>query len=145
MKLSTRQDRPKTVLDTNITVSALIAKEGAPAKIFEKLILGKIANYTNSEIVRELKEVLNRREITKRTTKKARDFIFKHYLNNSIKIVTNTKVKIVEHESDNKFIETALDAKAEYIISGDKHLLLLKKFRDIRILRAKEFLEKLGE
>ncbi len=37
MKKSIRQDKEKVVLGTNIVVSALIAKEGAPARIFEKL------------------------------------------------------------------------------------------------------------
>ncbi|MBN1940738.1 MAG: putative toxin-antitoxin system toxin component, PIN family [Candidatus Diapherotrites archaeon] len=142
MKSFTNQDKPKVVLDTNIVVSALIAKEGAPAKIFEKLILTEIENYTNKEIIQELKEVLKRHEITKRTTKKARDFTLKQYLNNSIQIATKTKVKAVEHESDNKFIETALEANAEHIITGDRHLLKVGEFQKIKIIRAKEFLQK---
>jgi len=142
MKSFTKRDRQKVVLDTNIIISALIAKEGAPAKLFEKLIVEEIENYTNKEIIKELKEVLEREEITKRTTKKARNFILKQYLNNSMQIATKTKVKAVEHESDNKFIETALEANAEYVITGDQHLLKLREFKKINILKAKEFLEK---
>ncbi len=143
MKLFTRHDRIGVVLDTNIIISALIAKEGASAKVFEMLILGEIENYTSSEIISELKEVLERREITKRTTSKARQFIFKHYLNNSIQIAPKMKVHVVEHESDNKFIEVCLEAKAEYVITGDSHLIDLKEFKGIRIIRAKDFLEKI--
>ena len=141
MKSSTKRDRPKIVLDTNIVISALIAAEGAPAKLFEKLILEEIENHTNKEIIQELKKVLERKEIIKRTTKKARNFILRQYLNHSMQIVSKIKVKAVEHESDNKFIETALDAKAAYIITGDQHLLKLKQFEGIKIVKAKEFLE----
>lgn len=38
MKSYTKQGKPRVVLDSNIVVSALIAKEGAPAAVFEKLI-----------------------------------------------------------------------------------------------------------
>ncbi|MFH1257023.1 MAG: putative toxin-antitoxin system toxin component, PIN family [Candidatus Diapherotrites archaeon] len=140
MKSPIRQDRRRVVLDTNIIVSALIAKEGAPAKTFEKLLLGELENYTSKECIKELKEVLSREEITKRTTKKAREFILRNYLQNSIQVAAKTRVNVVEHESDNKFIETALDAGADYIITGDKHLLEINEFKGIRILRAKEFL-----
>ena len=43
---------------------------------------------------------------------------------------------------DNKFIEAAVEGKVDYIISNDKkHLLVLKKFRDIKILSPEEFLK----
>lgn len=74
MKLFTGHDRTRVVLDTNIIVSALIAKEGTPAKVFEMLILGEIENYTSSEIISELKEVLKRREITKKRNHKEDNF-----------------------------------------------------------------------
>ncbi len=141
MKSSTKQDRAIVVLDTNIVVSALIAKEGAPAKIFEKLILGEIENYASKEIINEVKEVFGRKEITKRTTRKARSFILKHYLNNSIQIASKIKITAVEHKSDNKFIETAIESKADCIITGDWHLLKLKEFKGIKIVKARQFLE----
>lgn len=39
-------------------------------------------------------------------------------------------------------IECAFDSKADYIVTGDPDLLDLKEFRGIRIVTAKEFLEK---
>ncbi len=46
--------------------------------------------------------------------------------------------------TDNVFFECALDGKADYIISGDKHLLDLGLYKGIQILKAKEFLIKEG-
>ena len=128
MQSSTKQDRARVVLDTNIIVSALIAKEGASARLFEKLILGEIENYTNKEIIAELKEVFGRKEITERTTKTARKFVIREYLNNSIQIAAKARVNVVEHLQDNKFIETCLDAGIPCLITGDQHLLKLKEF-----------------
>jgi len=53
-----------------------------------------------------------------------------------------TKVNIITDDpSDNRLLETALAARADCVISGDKHLLRLKRFRNIPILRPAEFLE----
>ena len=137
----TKQGKPKTVIDTNIAVSALIARRGFSAQLFEKIILGEIQNFTSKEIIEEIEDVLKRKEITKRTTKPSRDFILTNYLAKSIEVKPKTKVTIVEDKDDNKFIETALEAKADYIVSGDHHLLELKEFRGIKIVKAKELLE----
>ena len=137
----TKQGKPKTVIDTNIAVSALIARRGFSAQLFEKIILGEIQNFTSKEIIEEIEDVLKRKEITKRTAKPSRDFILTNYLAKSIEVKPKTKVTIVEDKDDNKFIETALEAKADYIVSGDHHLLELKEFRGIKIVKAKELLE----
>lgn len=50
------------------------------------------------------------------------------------------------HPQDNKILEAAEEAKADYIISGDKkHLLSLKKFKHINIISAKHFLDMFNE
>lgn len=44
-------------------------------------------------------------------------------------------------DSDNKILECAIDGKAKYLITGDKELLSLKRFKGIKIISLKEFLE----
>lgn len=139
--MSARQGAERIVIDTNIAVSALIAKEGAPAKVFEKLIRREIENYTSKEIISELKEVLKRKEITERTSGKVRKFILREYLNNSMRVAAKRGVHAAAHDADNRFIEAALAAGAKYIITGDSHLLELREFGGVKIVRAKEFLE----
>ncbi len=134
-----KRDKPKVVLDTNIIVSALIAKHGAPAVIFEKLILGEIKNHISKEIVDEIKDVFQRREITKRTPKNSRDFIIVQLIKNSVFVKPRKKVYICEDKDDNKFLEVALEAKANFIVSGDKHLLKIKKYKKIKVLNPSEF------
>lgn len=51
------------------------------------------------------------------------------------------KVHVVRHESDNKIIECAVEGKCEVIITGDKDLLVLKKYKKIKILTPSEFLD----
>lgn len=53
---------------------------------------------------------------------------------------------IQAHPEDNKILEAAEEVKADYIISGDKkHLLSLKKFKNIKIISAKQFLDMFNE
>jgi len=52
------------------------------------------------------------------------------------------KVSVVKKDpTDNKFLECALAANADYIMSGDKHLLELREFRNIKIIRTWEILK----
>ena len=48
---------------------------------------------------------------------------------------------ITDDPDDNKFLECAIESDAELIISGDSHLLNLKKYKTIDIVNVAEFLE----
>ncbi|HAW60466.1 MAG TPA: putative toxin-antitoxin system toxin component, PIN family, partial [Actinobacteria bacterium] len=48
---------------------------------------------------------------------------------------------IKEDESDNRILECAIAAKADFVISGDRHLQALKESRSIKIVSASEFLK----
>jgi len=62
--------------------------------------------------------------------------------NNSKKVETKLKLHVInEDPEDNKILECALAARADIIISGDKHLLNLGKFKKTRILTPTEFFD----
>ncbi len=44
--------------------------------------------------------------------------------------------------TDNRVIECALECQADFIVSGDKHLLQLKRYAGIPIMSVREFLER---
>ena len=50
---------------------------------------------------------------------------------------------IKEDPADNRVLECALAAKADYIITGDRHLLKLERYRGISTLTAKAFLSQI--
>ncbi len=57
--------------------------------------------------------------------------------------IVNPKMRlkeIVEDDDDNRILECALAGKADLIISGDNHLLRLRAFRGIAIVRPRDFL-----
>lgn len=56
----------------------------------------------------------------------------------------NVHVNVIKADpSDNKFLSCAIEGGADFIVSGDSHLLKLGEFRGIKILTAKQMLEKL--
>ena len=62
-------------------------------------------------------------------------------LEKSILVIPKRKVNVVKDDpDDNKFIEAALEGKADYIVTQDRHLLHIKEFEGIRMATPKEFL-----
>jgi len=49
--------------------------------------------------------------------------------------------RITEDPSDNEFLGCAIEGEADYILSGDEHLLALKNYRGIQIVNADSFLK----
>lgn len=54
--------------------------------------------------------------------------------------VKSTFRVVAEDPDDDIIIRTAFDAKADYIVSGDRHLLALKEFKRIRIVTVDQML-----
>ncbi len=133
----------KVVFDTNVWISISMRKilkdEFYRAK--EDLTV-----YTSQDIALEASRVLKYPRIAE-VLRKA-DICEKDVLqviaDNSKLVDPEAKLHIVtEDEEDNKILECALAAKAEFIVSGDRHLLALGKFRNTRILKPREFFDSL--
>ena len=56
-------------------------------------------------------------------------------------MITKRLQAVLDDPDDDKFIECAVSCGADLIISGDKHLLNMKEYYGIKILRASEFLK----
>lgn len=126
------------VTDTNILVSATIAK-GKEFELLELAKTGKVRLVLSLEILKEFMEVLSRPKFD--YPKILIEQISKHLLNISYLVFPNTKLEIIKRDpDDNKILECAIDGKTDYIISGDNHLLELKEFRGIKIIKTKEIL-----
>jgi len=127
------------VADTNVIVSALFW-EGNESKIIGLAEEGKIKLLTSIALLDELKKVLmyERFGLDEKTV----DDNVKYVLTISEIIAPKRRIRVIrEDPGDDRVLECALGGKARYIVSGDKHLLQLKKFRGIKIVHAKELLD----
>jgi len=137
--------KTRVVLDTNIWISIFFSK--VLAKEFEELLKeDKIEIFTSSEILKEISRVLEYPKIKKILessgigSKDVVEEILK------VSVVVNPKEKfnvIGEDPEDNKFLECAVECAAEFLVSGDRHLLKLGEFKEIKIIPARDFLEKM--
>lgn len=127
----------KVVLDTNVFISALFWK-GIPYQIFKKILRGMILNFISPKILEEIKERLLYK--FKVPPEKVKEYLEIIVFNSKI-VYPRRKLNVVKKDpSDDKVIECALEAKASFIVSGDTHLLEIKKYKGIRIISPKEFL-----
>ncbi len=130
----------KVVLDTNILISAL-GWNGKPREVFERCIDRAFELATSQEQLAELRRVLDYPKFN--FTKDEKEVFISLILKiATIVDILGTLDVIREDPDDNVILETAMTGKCEYLISGDPHLLQLKKVDQIEILTAHEFLEK---
>jgi len=139
---SSRKRVPKVVLDVNVWVPVLLWG-GNPAKIIKAAEEGKVATVASEEIVGKISQVLNYPKLRK--VYQAAGLCLKDLIEAVLKVVKFVKVTekvnvVVEHPADDKFIECALAAGADYIVSGDKHMLKIGGYKKTPILSVSEFL-----
>ena len=137
----------KAVLDTNQFVSGLILRRSVPGQVLQAWYEHKYILITSREILQEIERVLYYPHIFQkyRLTKKDIETVMTIVEHRSVIILDVPKVNIIKDDpTDNKILGCALAAKADYIVSGDRHLLDLRKYKDISIVTAREFLEIIG-
>lgn len=131
----------RVVLDTNILVSAIVFG-GTPKKILDMVLGDKLIGVTSVSLMAGLSEVVHKK------------FPFRNaeleYLEEQMKvdfeIVRPRKIlKVARDIDDNMVLEGAVAGECDFVVTGDKDLLDLKNYREIRILTPGEFLtEKLS-
>lgn len=129
--------RPRVVLDTNILISALALVSESSDQIIDLARKAEIELFISKPILLEFKRVLMEKFRYSETEANER-------LSLIIKISTVVYPRerfsaINDDESDNRILECAYAAKANFIISGDKHLKNLKEFKSIKILPPSDF------
>ena len=131
----------RIVLDTNTIISAIGWKHSKPRRILEACLSGKYLLVESSGLLKEFVAVMERPKFGFISEEQKKELWAR--LINYCEIVEPTKkINIIKSDpSDNKVLECALEGKAQYIVSGDNHLLRLKVYMGIRIVTAAEFLE----
>ncbi len=135
----------KIVLDTNIFISSLLSRSGRPATIIDAWRAGRYLYLlvTSPSIISEIQRVLDAPRISKKYGL-GRDQIEKliFLLKRDALVVpgiSDAAGTIPEDPADEMFLSTALDAGADFIVSGDRHLLDLREYKGIPILTVHQF------
>jgi len=134
----------KVVLDTNIIISATITTQGNPARILDFWREDKFELIITPAILEEMWQVILRPVLQKHrriTEDEAVDLLFEIQQDDTT-ISPTLDLKIIKQDpTDDKYIIAAIEGKADYIVSGDQHLLELGFYENIKIISPKEFVE----
>lgn len=130
----------KLVIDTNIFI-AIIGRKSPFRWIFDCIINGKIILCVSNEILYKYREILARKT-NKEIAENVIDFLSISPAVEKTEIYFNFHL-IAEDEDDNKFIDCAISANAECLLSNDKHFRVLKTidFPKVTSLKLQEFEE----
>jgi putative PIN family toxin of toxin-antitoxin system len=129
----------KVVLDANIFISSFFWG-GNPREVLQRAISKLDELYISKEILNEIENVMGRKKF--HAEKNEIDYYI-----SSIEEIANkiTPKKMIKNGSrdktDNKYIECGIAGNVDYILSGDIHLLEIKKYGAIPIVTAREYLE----
>ncbi len=126
------------VADTNVLISALIFG-GLPELILDLAKTGVISLSTSPVLLLELEHVLQQKfdwqsEEIQQARVQFESFLF-------IVNPTQTLKVIVDDPADDRVLECALESHAEFIITGDRHLLKLSVYEEISIITPRRFVE----
>ena len=128
----------RAVVDTNIYISAIFWG-GKPRHVIDLGRDGKIQIFTSEDIEQEVLDKL----MTKFGLN-ADDAgrVMADFSTFTKPIRVSRRIHVVKDDpDDDKFIECAVECGAEFIVSGDKHLLKKKKYKGIDIVNAATFLK----
>lgn len=137
----------RAVLDANIIISALIQPKGASGQILASLLeINSFELVVSSAILAEIRRSLTYPKVRKYIKSSDADItlwvasleLIAHPVDGSLRIHA-----VAADPDDNKYIEAAVEGLAQFVVSGDKHLLSLKSYENIRIVTPRVFLGEL--
>jgi putative PIN family toxin of toxin-antitoxin system len=131
----------KVVFDTNIYISAFVVPGGNAEKAYLCAINRDFELYTSISILTELARKLEE----KFGWEKEKIAQLLTYISKTTEILkTSLHIKILADDPDNRILECAVEANADLLITGDKHLLKIKHYENFEIIKLSDFLMMFG-
>ena len=128
------------VIDTNTLVSSILIASSVPDRAV-KLIRHSGIVLISVATIEELQKVMNRPKFDKYVDPEIRSEFIVQLIQQSELVEINELILACRDSKDDKFLEVAVNGKADYLITGDRDLLVLHPFRDVQIITPAAFLE----
>ena len=128
------------MLDTNVLVSACWKSDGLEAQVVQMAIAGEVTACISEELLAEYRDVLARKKLAPVAERAMA--LLNALERAALSVQTHTRVTASLDDDDNRFLECAEAANAEYLITGNlRHYP--PKWKQTEIVNARGFLEKL--
>lgn len=135
------RDHQRIVIDTNVLISRLLLADSVPAQAVRvarkrgRLLVSDATMY-------ELAEVLNRRKFDRYVPLKERQRFLRELARVAEFVPIIQIVRECSDPKDDKFLEVALNGRADVIVTGDGDLLNMNPWREITVLSPNEYLDR---
>jgi uncharacterized protein len=137
----------RTVVDTNVSVSAFLNPRGLPGQLIEALQQRRFTLVISEPMLQELAEVLVRPRLVERHRRSTEQIgVFVEMLREEAEVVAvSGTVHVCRDPDDDMVLETALVGGAVYVVSGDhdtqaREVVEYLEASGVRVLRVREFL-----
>ena len=135
----------RVVVDANVYLSALIRPQGPPGQILKRL-LGEGAHtiVVSKVILEEVRRSLDYPKVRKKIDATDEELdAWVESLGVLADVVSGVPdVRVVESDpDDDAYVAAALDGRADFIVSGDRHLVELEEVQGVRIVTPRQFLD----
>jgi len=129
----------RIVIDTNVLISAIFWT-GKPKQLLNHVRRQKITFVTSNQLLDELREILIRQDKPFHLSGNEADQVVEAMRGFAEIVEPHSQITVCHDEMDNRVIACAIDGKAEYIITGDLHLLGLRSYKSVKIMGVSDFL-----
>lgn len=131
----------KVILDTNLWISFLISNK--MNVIDDLLITGEVRLIFSKELLDEFLTVSERPKFKKYFSKQNLSRLIELFEEYGDLVEVNSSTDICRDSKDNFLLDLALDSKANYLVTGDSDLLVVKKINKTKIIRWTDFIEEI--
>lgn len=131
----------RVVVDTNVFVSAMLNNRGTPARVVQAWYEGAYTLVVTDDLLFELSVTLARPRLAtliSASSHEIREFVRSVEHGAEFHSVTET-LAVSDDPDDDRVLEAAVAAAADYIVSGDRDLLRLGDFRGIQVVTPAQF------
>ena len=130
----------KIIIDTNVLISALIQRSYPNFIVYYCVLENLVEVCTSDELVEEYLDVLNRPKFSKYPDfmNKA-EFVLSQIESKAINFLPKERFEIISDKNDNRLLELASEANADFIITGNTNDFTMSYFKGTRIVSPKEY------
>ncbi|PIR96369.1 MAG: putative toxin-antitoxin system toxin component, PIN family [Candidatus Doudnabacteria bacterium CG10_big_fil_rev_8_21_14_0_10_42_18] len=124
----------KIVIDTNVLINGFKDDYSYEKKIIDEVINGNIEAFANKQTFQENKLLLSKIIKSDDYRKQLNDFFAQ-----AGSVINKRRIRAVRDPEDNKILESAVEAKADYLITSDNDLLTMTKYQNVKIVTPGQF------
>jgi len=132
----------RVVLDTNVLVSATLIRGGKEDRILRAWQRDAFELVLSPQILDEMGRALFYEKLRKARwmTEEEVAALVRSVAREAILVPGRVRIEASRDPDDDKFLEAAIEGRAQYLVTGDKDLLKLKTHRGVRIVTPAAFL-----